>query len=382
MIGGSKRDEMGLKEIILNDDVRELKKALSSLAQEDKDYIKIAGLPVLLFAAEHNKFESVKELLKNNFSINVYDHKDENIFHLACRQASPKLLNILFNLGQNDPNFTQAINLQNEQMQTPLAIAVSSGNKANIWKLLEAGKGKVNLDERDLYGNTVLHLATLNDDMDTVKVLIQHGADPKIANFKHQTIDSMVSNQLCETIHGLQCEVESPLHYAAQIGDIARLREALNNSEKLDISDVNGDTPLHFAARYGQYHIVAFLVETAKVDVGLKNNLAKTCLDEAYENDHEEVATYLNRTIFCNYLYDGAKKLGDVVQHPVIQSATQGVLIGLASHVLTTRKESTKLAAPAPNHLADGSALAKDFGSQIGAEFADNAIKDTKCLVM
>ncbi|KAK8741006.1 hypothetical protein OTU49_017411, partial [Cherax quadricarinatus] len=66
-----------------------------------------------------------------------------------------------------------------------------------------------------------------------------------------QNIDVNMANK-----HG-----ESAIHLSCGLGQLEALRFLVKKGGSLDATDAQGDTPLHWAARQGHAHVIAYLIE-------------------------------------------------------------------------------------------------------------------------
>lgn len=89
-----------------------------------------------------------------------------------------------------------------------------------------------------------LHLATINEHIEAVALLLDNGAN----------IESIYTNDVCH----MQC---TPLHYAVRRGyiDIARL--LITRGADVESIDYNCCTPLQLAALYNQTDMMRLLIE-------------------------------------------------------------------------------------------------------------------------
>ena len=84
----------------------------------------------------------------------------------------------------------------------------------------------------------------------------------------------------------------TPLHLAAQAGDVGSLRALLDAGTPVDVGDADNSTPLDVAAQSGQLDAVRFLVEHG-ADVRHSDNNGMTPLHFASYEGHADVAGYL-----------------------------------------------------------------------------------------
>ena len=60
--------------------------------------------------------------------------------------------------------------------------AVRDGNTDELQRILETTNGKININLFDTEGQTALHQSCLNGNFELVKLLVEFGADVKLAN--------------------------------------------------------------------------------------------------------------------------------------------------------------------------------------------------------
>ena len=77
-----------------------------------------------------------------------------------------------------------------------------------------------------------------------VRVLLANAADPNVATRPNIETGSFMRD--CRT------KGETPLHRAAAFGDEAVIQMLLSAQAKIDVQDMNGDTPLGWASWYGR----------------------------------------------------------------------------------------------------------------------------------
>ena len=164
--------------------------------------------------------------------------------------------------------------------------------------------------------------AVLSDNAGAVRDLIQRGFDPNTINEKKQTglilalrePSPRVAKVLIESpktdvsalngsdesalmMASLKGEKEfvdlllardaavnkpgwAPLHYAATSGQVAIMKELLENHAFIDAQSPNGTTPLMMAAMYGSIDAVKLLLDEG-ADITMKNEQGMTALDFA-----------------------------------------------------------------------------------------------------
>ncbi len=127
---------------------------------------------------------------ENNKVIDSINEKSFTPLILACYKENVDVA--LFLISKTN-NINYASNLG-----TALMAAVMKGNLQLINALLER---KVNLNAQDDEGKTALHIATLTNQNDIVKLLLKEGAKKEIkSNFNESPLDIARSNKNTELI--------------------------------------------------------------------------------------------------------------------------------------------------------------------------------------
>ncbi len=85
----------------------------------------------------------------------------------------------------------------------------------------------------------------------------------------------------------------TPLHLAAQYGDLNAVRALVgNNTELMEIKNAYGSTPLHSAVWYGPLEIIKYLVSKG-ADLTTRDSYGHTLLHAAAQNNHLKLINYL-----------------------------------------------------------------------------------------
>jgi tankyrase len=151
-----------------------------------------------------------------------------------------------------------------------------------------------------------LHEASAKGKYEIVKLLISHGADPKLKNRDNATpLDLAKDQEIADLLRG-----NAALLDAAKKGDLARVQKLLT-AENINCRDSHGrnSTPLHLAAGYNNYEVVEYLLENgANVNVVDKGGLI--ALHNASSFGHLEIAAIL---IKYNTLIDSTDKWGMMI---------------------------------------------------------------------
>ncbi len=109
---------------------------------------------------------------------------------------------------------------------------VRSGDAARLRGLFERGFDAPNI--QDGKGNSLLMLASYNGQLETTRVLLEHGGDPQIANDMGQI----------------------PLAGAAFKGNVEMARLLIEHGADVNARMSDGKTPLMFAAMFNRLEII------------------------------------------------------------------------------------------------------------------------------
>jgi len=220
------------------------------------------------------------------------------------------------------------VNARDESGRTPLFVAAAHRQSALAWFLIEHG-ATVN----ESAGNaTPLHAAVESDALNTVRALVEAGADVNAANgdrvsplhLAWGTITAALLLDHGAAVNARAADGASPLHSAA--GNVATRLEVihlllargadanardrngttpLHRSYQADVAkpllaagaypdarDARGNSPLHAAAAKNLAYTIEILVN-AGADPNARNNRGETPLQVALERRHRDAASRL-----------------------------------------------------------------------------------------
>ncbi|MGC0371681.1 MAG: hypothetical protein DGJ47_000380 [Rickettsiaceae bacterium] len=128
-----------------------------------------------------------------------------------------------------------------------------------------------NINETDCHGRTALFMACLRNDKSLVEFLLKEKADPNIA-------ESSISGKFKgENWFNLK---RSPLHLAAKDGDYAIVSLLLKHGANANALTIDYETPLHYSVK-------------SKFDFKIVRSLLKFQQDINYQNKHGRTALHL-----------------------------------------------------------------------------------------
>ena len=143
-------------------------------------------------------------------------------------------------------NIAPKMSEETYEMIQQLFQLVRSSDAARLQGLFEKGFDAPNI--RDGKGNTLLMLASYNGQLEMTRVLLEHGANPQIANDMGQI----------------------PLAGAAFKGNTAMAKLLIENGADVNARMPDGKTALMFAAMFNQLEIIDLLIENG-ADISLKS---------------------------------------------------------------------------------------------------------------
>ncbi len=176
-----------------------------------------------------------------------------------------------------------------------LAKAVEDENTKKIDKIVSENPEIINYQESK-YGNTLLMLTIMNQQLKPFKALLKRGADVNI----HNTFDGTSSLiKACSSIFYNITFVKMLIEYGADVNDVEIGERRKENGTRL--------TPLIAASRTGRLDLVRFLVSKG-ADVNYQNEFGQSALSESVMVDEYKVAYYLlqngadyNRPIYYRF---------------------------------------------------------------------------------
>ena len=198
-----------------------------------------------------------EELLENPQLIDVRDLDGWTPLHWACRRGNYQAMCLLLEKGA-DPHL-----LNDTEQRSALHLATQSNSLPCIEKLLQHRRGNIviNIDNRDIYGNSPLWIAAEYNCAAALATLIYHGAN----------LNS------CDRFN------TTPLLKAASDNSHEAITQLLNAGADYRRKDSFGNTILHLAASQSDAETLVLLrkARIRGVDVDAKNDEGKTAAEVA-----------------------------------------------------------------------------------------------------
>lgn len=219
------------------------------LLQQDCPYEEGKDIPSNLYLASQLGMTTVvKKLLDLRVKVDVPGPHGFTALHIALAGSHDAAARLLIDAGADVnaqtpaiPDFIGGINRSYNGMRTPLLLACSSGMAGTVRVLLKKG---ARIDARDQFGLTPLHHAARVQDVDLVRMLLEHKADVNAG----KTSSPRTAKLLVETLEDrgqAGWPYGSPLHLAAEGGSRTLVEILLQSKADVHVRDGRGRTALH-----------------------------------------------------------------------------------------------------------------------------------------
>ena len=316
----------------------------------------------LHLACKYGRLGICKLLLEDdrcNVTIQTSETK-ETPLHLASCQTAPELVKCLLERcapNQNIPDvygdtslfnacrsgnigivqqllagkFCDSLYVNTRTQETPVHIACRMGRLDIVQILLYGYKGQVN--QQNLFGETLLHLACQVDAVEIVNFLIQNNyCDPKSHSGESSLFIACKSKKIKIVPSSQNSTRNTPLHIACRRNtpEIVKLLAC-----HCDIESVNsdGDTPLHIACKQNHHDVLTCLLEdqSGKLD-HLKNKAGSTPLHCACSSSAFDIIKFLIQGQYCE------PTEADLEGNTALHVACIVGNVGIAEYLITTGK--------------------------------------------
>ena len=214
----------------------------------------------------------------------------------------------------------------------PLHMATYNENIQIVRILIEAG---ANVNIQNKVGDTPLHLATNNENIHIIRILIEAGADVnKRNNNGILPLDNNINKEYSNNNYSILIMLiragtdlnsqdndgYTPLHVATSAIDTYHVEILIQAGADKNVQNKNGDTPLHLATRLRNFYAIKKLVE-AGADMNVQNNNGKTPL-QVIDNDGNDDVSEIEVAICELLISSGATK--PEFKNPVLRNRFNG----------------------------------------------------------
>ena len=190
------------------------------------------------YSSEYFSQTLLHTIMKCTKHSQLFDDKDWAPIHVAVKLKRAGAIMYLLERQPSDVNLPTKSDLR-----PPLHLAVFGGSEVMVRLLIEHG---ADLNSRDIYGNTALHVAVQADADSIVELLLD---------------ESRKSHNQCSYVNTGNNDGWTPLHLAAHCGKTSICKILLQYGAYVDCQTKSGKTPLHWASIKSNREIVALLVE-------------------------------------------------------------------------------------------------------------------------
>jgi ankyrin repeat protein len=298
--------------------------AVYILIKEGKSNINLQeknGATPIYYAVQENKIEIVRLLIKEKADVNLQTTNGETPLFIAATQGFLDYIVLLVqagadvNLKRTDGATPLYIAAQNGHVKTVLTlcnfgainssmeflktnafhVAAEHGHKPVIEVLIGKDKNRLNnINQKAIDGSTPLYLATSNNHIKIIKLLIKANAD---------------ANQCKDG--GLIA-----LHVAAFNGE-ENIFKALVIKSNINAQTVSGRTAAHIAAEEGHASVISILIQ-AEADFNLTTMDGKTPFCIAIKKKHFDI---------IDLLESSEKKLNLSITKAVLKRKTKNIML-------------------------------------------------------
>lgn len=225
----------------------------------------IGGKTALHFAAMGGHEDVIFLLLSNakvKHSVDMIDRSGETALHKAAAFGHSKVITILL-------NHSKAIELRNNDGQTPLLHAIFNNRESALQTLVYAG---ANINVQDKFGNSALDNAIYTQNFQLVRFLLEslcevnahtgrngYTALHNAIMIHREDIVNLLINYGAN-VNDQDLSGRTALHHAALVGNNEITELLLDRKATINTADHVGMTPLHLAAYYGNLRTVYLLV--------------------------------------------------------------------------------------------------------------------------
>ena len=242
-----------LKEEDSSDKGEGLKSCLRLLLVNDamKDKKDKYGMTPLHYACLRGNVEGVKTLLEFGADPWKEDEQSQNCLHIAAYYGYREIIEHILKI----PGNVFASDFEDE---TAFHLAATEGHVDVLGQLFlhanQQREGVEILSKRDVDDNSVLHCAVMSGSQEAVRICISQ----RFTGLERNTSGA------------------SPLHLAAQFGSTEIASMLLENENiKVNCTDNDSATPLHYAARNNRVEMISFLISQG-ASINRTNNESAT----------------------------------------------------------------------------------------------------------
>lgn len=252
------------------------------------------GIPPLTSVASRNHREAVEYLLDHGAKTEAGNNNQSSAILYAVRPEYREVLDLLVKNGAS-------LEVRNDYQRTPLILACREGGSiVNVKILVENG---ANINARDRFGDTPLTLSAWRGFENVVDYLLDKNAEFSTAGGEGLTLLSYATDKRLWKLYQamlakggdrfLESLLDKPLlHWAAAGGSEKIVMDLLERQKPVNVTDIYGWTPLHYASYFGRLEAGKLLIEHG-ADINAKTPLGESPVYLAGIENKQEIADLL-----------------------------------------------------------------------------------------
>lgn len=244
----------------------------------------------LHYAVFRNHTEGVELLIVKGANVNALDSKKHTPLHLASQNGMKDIVTVLVKNGAQ-------LELKDDYGRTPLVLGSRERGGPEVIKiLLEAGADVNSIDNSKF---NALTLAAWRGNKEVVEILLNFKAKlPEDSNVLNELVSSSVQKgilRLFKIVIDTGFDVKKLpilLNDAASGGSKEMIQILIDQGLKINDKDINGWTPLHYAAWNGREEAVQMILQNGG-DVNVRNLAGQTAYNIAEWKGNEKLKQIL-----------------------------------------------------------------------------------------
>ncbi|XP_048238957.1 uncharacterized protein LOC124151187 isoform X2 [Haliotis rufescens] len=248
------------------------------LEYADVNSVSRSGNTCLHYAASSDNLELLSLLLdEDGINVDLLNNKKESALSKALYCKHEQVAEALIEAGAN----TQ---LKDRYCRTSFLIAALVGSVPILKRLLKSDHRYI--DHRDNMENTALHLAAMKGQTDAIELLLKEDFDIQKVNVDKMTPLHMAARS------GKYLVVAPLLSIERKSASSGKHGKPIIRSMSVDLKDIHGMAPLHYAAMWGYEYVLGRLLQNM-CEINLRTEKSETALHLATQGDHIETVQSL-----------------------------------------------------------------------------------------